>query len=497
MNLFNFTQDENQKFEAINALFDSDKSTEALNSSENELAKFWSYLQTCESYYTNNTYKKEGYVHDMENMLSLFILNILVDQGHLTSKLRDLGLPKSNINLTLTEGDVSIESQFNSILDYLVAEDGTLYFISKYCQLDPLWSAVLVWYAYYKYLDPKGVHPFVEIPKPIKKSTKKPSPKPSKTKIAIIGDWGTGKWKDGQLTNAPAELVINGVETLQPDYVIHLGDVYYAGTKHEERKKLIALLKDKSLGKLYTMNSNHEMYDGANGLYESLSNPLFEEQRGRTYFSIDIGGWILVGLDSAYFDESPLYMSGSLYKDINKSAQHKFLNELSKKGKPLLLMTHHNGIGIKDHKFTINKPLWTQVAAALNGKMPDLWYWGHVHNGIVYKTEKLSFPNTKIPESTTGKTPQFRCCGHASMPFGNGSGFYTEKKGIKTMRDELAYYAHTPLNISNPTISQKERVLNGFAIVEIGDIKSDLVITETFYEVSNENPKPNAVWCSK
>ena len=256
----------------------------------------------------------------------------------------------------------------------------------------------------------------------------------------------------------------------------------------------MGLLKDKALGNLYTMNSNHEMYDGANGLYdEAISNKMFSEQRGRTYFSIDIGDWILVGLDSAYFDESDLYMDGALYKNKISSAQYKFLNGISKQGKPIFLMTHHNGIGIKKHKFTINKTLWNQVQDCLDGAMPDLWYWGHVHNGIVYNTDKLSFPGVTIPKSTTGKTPKFRCCGHASIPFGNGSGFYTEDHGKKIMREELEYYAHTPLNASDPTLSQRERVLNGFAIVEING--SD--IKETFYEVSNDNPNPNPVWRSQ
>ena len=492
MSLFAFSKEDHQKLEEVNVLYDSIKASQAdvASSLDKSLADFWSYLQTCESYHLNETYKTDGYIHDMENMLSLFIINVLVDEGYLTSKIRDLGLPKSQINMPLTDGATSFESILESILDFLVAEDGTLYFMSKYCQLDVMWTVVLLYYAFYKYIYPKGVHPFVVKPQ----GEPKPTLPPLNAKIAIIGDWGTGAWKDGKLSKAPAQLVVDGVEALKPDYVIHLGDVYYAGTSNEERRNLVGLLKDKALGKLYTMNSNHEMYDGANGLYkEAIASGLFPDQLGRTFFSIDIGDWILVGLDSAYFDDSALYMDGSLYKDKDTSPQYKFLNAISKQGKPILLMTHHNGIGIKDHKFTVNTKLWNQVTDCLDGNMPDLWYWGHVHNGIVYNTEKLSFPDTKIPKSTTGKIPQFRCCGHASIPFGNGSGFYTKEGGKKVMRDELEYYAHTPLNASDPTLSQRERVLNGFAVIDINGSE----IIETFYEVSNANPKPKAVWSSK
>jgi hypothetical protein len=491
MSNLKFTDEELQKFDEINAIYTNDISEKVLKSSGSHLIEFGSYLKTCESYHTNSTYKTEGYVHDMENMLALFIINHLIDEGFLTKKIREHGLPKSDIDITLTGTEEKIETIIELILNEFVAEDGTLYYFSKYCQLDLLWTVVLVLYAYHKYIDPFGIHDFVEEPRPIKN----PIIPPSKAKIAIIGDWGTGIWQDGDLKYSPAELVINGVESLNPDYVIHLGDVYYAGTNNEEKQNLVKILEKKSLSNLYTMNSNHEMYDGAKGLYkESLSTPLFTGQRGRTYFSIDIGNWILVGLDSAYHDDSALYMKGSLYRDIETSAQHKFLNDISKQGKPIVLMTHHNGIGVADHKLNVNHKLWNQVTECLGGQMPDMWYWGHVHNGVVYNTEKLEFSDgTVIPKSTTNKTPQFRCCGHASMPFGNGSGFYKKESGVNVMIDEIDYYAHTKLDTENPTPSQKERVLNGFAMLEIDGSE----IKETFYEVSNKNPTPNPMWSSK
>ena len=50
--------------------------------------------------------------------------------------------------------------------------------------------------------------------------------------------------------------------------------------------------------------------------------------------------------------------------------------------------------------------LWKQAAAVLNGN-PAYWYWGHVHNGIVY-----------APRASPGNTLS-RCLGHAALPFGN------------------------------------------------------------------------------
>ncbi|SFZ89541.1 Calcineurin-like phosphoesterase [Flaviramulus basaltis] len=500
MKVYQFSPQELDTLSDINAKFDEAKTEQTQGLAENNVDDYWRYLQSCETYYTQKTFTTLGYTHDMENMLSLYIINDLIDQGYLTKAIRDFGLPKSKITTTDIE---------EGILDGYVAEDGTLYVLSKFCQLDPMWSAVLVYYAFYK-LFPKKVHHFTT--EPSKKEASNPKTKQPKTKdtitIAVLGDWGTGVWKDGHQEKCPAELVIDGIASLNPDYVIHLGDVYYAGTSKEERKHLLGLLKGKLTGELYTMNSNHEMYDGANGLYDiALKSDDFAAQGGRTYFSIDLGDWILVGLDSAYFDDSFLYMNGSLYKNKVKNEQIEFLKGIAAQNKSILLMTHHNGIGIKDHKFNLNNKLWNQVTEALgttnkNGTLtphlPDVWYWGHVHNGLVYNTEALkSVSGLTIPNTAQGKTPLFRCSGHASMPFGNGTGFFTEDPITKkqTMRKELDYYAHTPMTPGKHklTDAQEKRVLNGFSMLEISKANT---LTETFYEVANTYVEPKVVWRS-
>lgn len=498
MNVYQFNPQELQTLSDINDKFNTAEAEQTLDLAKNNADDYWGYLQSCETYYTQETFTTQGYTHDMENMLSLYIINDLIDQGYLTKKIRDFGLPKSLITTEPVMKD--------GILDGYVAEDGTLYVLSRFCQLDPMWSAVLAYYAYYK-LFPRKVHPFITAPskETIPNRSNKPQLQPGgTTKIAILGDWGTGVWKDGHAHKCPAELVIEGIASLKPDYIIHLGDVYYAGTSHEERKHLLKLLKGKFTEdqRLYTMNSNHEMYDGANGLYDiALKSDDFAQQQGRTYFSIDLGDWVLVGLDSAYFDDSFLYMNGSLCKDQVKGEQIAFLQDIATQNKRMLLMTHHNGIGIKDHKFTLNNKLWKQVTEALgtykDGKLiphsPDVWYWGHVHNGLVYNTEVLKTASgLTIPDTAHGNTPLFRCSGHASMPFGNGTGFYNEDPITKkqTMRKELDYYAHTPMMSDNLTGAQEKRVLNGFSIVDITDAK----LTETFYEVSNSYSEPKPVW---
>ena len=450
--------------------FQSDFAAESFSTRKSEAQSFWKELEAAEALFTSGAYKTFNDPHVLENMLALYVLN-----NEISSMLRDIlrgfGMPKS----TIAKSDISI-------LDGFVAKDGTLYAFSKYCQLDPLWLLVLVYYFWYKYIHPGGVHPFITEP------TTSPIQiiEPSAT-IAILGDWGTGAFQDGKEGKCPAELVIDGIVSLDPDYIIHLGDGYYAETEKEEQQNLLDILPDHLKGKLYTMNSNHEMYDGANGLFNTtISNSLFSSQVGRTYFSLEVGDWVIVALDSAYYDPSSLYMDGAIYDSKGGQEQVAFLKEQAALGKQLLLLTHHNGLEYDGSN--INPTLWNQVITeALDGKAPDAWYWGHVHNGIVYEN---SLPVLEGLKSIHGNDPKMRCCGHASIPYGKATGLFDKATG-QTIPG-IAYFGETAMDASNPTPSQHLRVLNGFAVVEI----SGSTFNETFYEVSNNYDVPKAVWSS-
>lgn len=54
---------------------------------------------------------------------------------------------------------------------------------------------------------------------------------PNKCKIAIISDWASNTIR--------AENVIKEISKMKPDYIIHLGDVYYSGTIEEQKINLI------------------------------------------------------------------------------------------------------------------------------------------------------------------------------------------------------------------------------------------------------------------
>ncbi len=80
---------------------------------------------------------------------------------------------------------------------------------------------------------------------------------PPQARIAIVGDWGTGQ--------ADAQALLEAIARKNPDVVIHLGDIYYAGTEFEMQNYFLNIWKstfDLSKVKTFTLAGNHDMYSG-------------------------------------------------------------------------------------------------------------------------------------------------------------------------------------------------------------------------------------------
>jgi len=298
-----------------------------------------------------------------------------------------------------------------------------------------------------------------------------------KVTIAIIGDWGSGKYTLSGLANknGPAIAVMDTLKQLPtpPDYLIHLGDTYYSGTgpnrspKNEEAHNLIDMLKHypsiAKPGHCFTLNSNHEMYGGAYGYFDvALANPLFSSQKGCSYFAMEYEDWIIAGIDSAYFDPSIMYMDGGLGKK-SKDPQYDFLKQIKASGKKSIVMSHHTGLSTDGA--SPSKYLWKNVNSEIK---PAFWYWGHIHLGVAYSSKAYS------------GNMNTRCIGHSSMPFAIPPGMASCKKNID-------WYADTPLDSTEALQAvyyTRQRAKNGFAILTL----SKSGITEEVYEIGNVNP---------
>jgi len=377
----------------------------------------------------------------------------LLDKTHPVLR-RLLDFPKTQITVDMLQ-DWDADVRGAGVID----SDGTMISTSKFGDLDAGWITALIFYIALKVgvREVSSWATFGTTPAVITNTD-------ATVKIAIVGDWGTGPWTDGTI-NYPALEVINQVQKLTPDYTIHLGDVYYAGTagfldSDEEVANFINNWPSGSKGS-FMLNSNHEMYSGAQGFFaKGLKAPSFSAQQNTSYFAIQNDKWIIIGLDTAYYDKSPLFMDGAL----NDTNQINFIKSLNTANKTVILLTHHNPTNI-DGTSTAQLPLWNQVLSAF-GRAPEFWYWGHVHNAMVYS-------DTSFPAQNGVKA---RCAGHGAIPFGVGYGLQNPDG---TTKPSVAYYAHELLSsvYPNTDLQQSKRVLNGFAMLTIGpdSIKEEFI----------------------
>ena len=377
----------------------------------------------------------------------------LLDSTHPVLR-RLLDFPKTQITLDMLKSwDDDVRGA--GVIDY----DGTMISTGKFGDLDAGWITALIFYIALK-LGVREVSswaPFGTTPAVITNTD-------DTVKIAIVGDWGTGPWTDGAI-DYPALLVINQIPSLTPDYTIHLGDVYYAGTggfldSDEEVSNFVANWPTGSKGS-FMLNSNHEMYSGAQGFFaKGLKAPSFSAQQNTSYFAIQSQKWIIIGLDTAYYDKSPLFMNGAL-SDVN---QINFIKSLNTANKKVILLTHHNPTNL-DGTSIAGLPLWNQVLSAL-GRAPDFWYWGHVHNAMVYSDSSFTAQNGV----------KARCAGHGAIPFGLAWGLQNPDG---TNKPSITYFAHELLSseYQNIDLQQSKRVMNGFAMLTIGpdSIKEQLI----------------------
>ena len=325
-----------------------------------------------------------------------------------------------------------------------VSAGGEIWGTGKYQQLDPFWVGAFAEWAGHLIL---GKHKFPEGAPTVLVM-------PGHVTIALAGDFGTGNFGADP---APSKKIAGCIAALKPDYTIHLGDVYYAGTGGEEKKNFVNGWPKGSLGS-FTMNSNHEMYSGGNPYFqEAVGGEVFHLQAPYSFFALENSNWIIVGLDSAYYaDEHDLYMDGSL----GSNAQSSFLQDLAKKGKKVIVLTHHNGLP-EDGSVPANgsppTKLWAEVMRSFAGSPPPAyWYWGHVHAGVVYKPQANGV--------------LCRCAGHGALPWGLASELENNPNVVWFERTKAG----------DPT--DPVRVLNGFVLLKLDGAN----FTETFYNENGE-----------
>ena len=237
-----------------------------------------------------------------------------------------------------------------------------------------------------------------------------------RTKLAIVGDWGTG--------DEVAINVLQQVAALQPDVLLHLGDVYYAGTQSEEQSNFLDICRE-VLGSgilLFSLCGNHDMYSGGQGYYW-LVDQLSQQA---SYFCLQNDAWQFLAMDTGHNDNNPFDVATNM-TSVNAGEVNWLLSKISSTGGPrTVLLSHHQlfspfgSVGsVNGQAQAYNPNLFTSFQSIV-GKIV-LWFWGHEHTLAVYD------PYMGLQRG--------RCIGASAVPVFTAQQSYTTASGLATFNN--------------------------------------------------------------
>ncbi len=245
---------------------------------------------------------------------------------------------------------------------------------------DPLWSEVVAEYLAFKLS--KQPIPYRGYGGDLGKFVLPlPDPDAGGLRIAVIADWGTG--------TADATNLLAAVMALSPHVLIHLGDIYYAGTQDEVNGNFLAVIRNAGVSiPVYTLTGNHDMYSGGAGYYwliDQLGQPA-------SYFCLRNDSWQFLAMDTGYHDSDPDDVNTNVtYLEPSEEAWH--LDKIANSGgRKTVLLSHHQLFtfaetcgSLNGAALAVNPRLQATFGPAIaNGQIAS-WIWGHEHNFIVYQ----------------------------------------------------------------------------------------------------------------
>ncbi len=251
----------------------------------------------------------------------------------------------------------------------------------KYGTCDPLWSAALAIYLEWKasldaipYVRYTSMNDFVV-----------PLPGKPDLIVGVIADWGTGL--------DDANWLLSEVMKKNPDVLIHLGDIYYAGTADDDRDNFLKLIRAAVPSiPVYTLSGNHDMYSGGDPYYWLLGQlntapALQQYKQGASYFCLRSANWQLLAMDTGLHDCDPFTVNTNLTFLDPQEADWLVDKIQNAGGRKTILLSHHqlftafgDGVGQgPSGKYLAYNPNLYGVFKPYLGNV-SLWLWGHEHN---------------------------------------------------------------------------------------------------------------------
>ena len=219
------------------------------------------------------------------------------------------------------------------------------------------------------------------------------TPLASHARLVLVGDWGTG----AGAALAVADQMRRAVEDAgdREVHVVHLGDVYYAGTRWEARHRFLdhwpVRPEEASDVRSWCLNGNHDMYSAGEGLFDViLADDRFSRQRtqdGRatSEFHLRSDHWDVVGLDSSWkFRLRDIRGAGGTLK---RRQLRWITDRLEGSTRRSMLLSHHQPFTRLDAGEAGIVEIGNLLRATGGLRRPrgvDAWFWGHEHRLFTY-----------------------------------------------------------------------------------------------------------------
>ena len=217
---------------------------------------------------------------------------------------------------------------------------------------------------------------------------------PEDARIAVIGDWGTGR-------DDARALLVALLRELRPTVVIHLGDVYYSGT-HREATRNFANVLDAGFAEVpprlpvFNLPGNHDYYSGGAAFYSVLDR-LNEApaRQAASYFCLRSAEdrWQIVGVDTGLHGHNPgvAFDPFAVGPHLQGSETAWLRDKLEHFGGRTILLSHHP---VFSARHACNGPR-SGKQPNLNDRLRDAaapfldrvaaWIWGHEHSLAIYE----------------------------------------------------------------------------------------------------------------
>jgi len=207
--------------------------------------------------------------------------------------------------------------------------------------------------------------------------------------IALVSDWGAN--------NEAAAMVAAQIRKAQPDMVIHLGDIYYAGQENEA----LAMLKDWPLadaatgaiaaGTSFGLNGNHEMFSGGHAYFGTVL-PAFGQKA--SYFGLRNANWQILAFDSAYIEQRLLPPADAAKLDARLESQWNWLvDKMQNSALPTIFLCHHQPVSAfaQENSDAANLRSDFQQFTAAAGRGMFGWFFGHEHRCTIYDDTNIPY----------------------------------------------------------------------------------------------------------